>query len=114
MREYSKFIYLFIILIIVSSCDFEGEKNPKPPISIFPLSAKFSIGTKIFRLPLVSIISTEKKSNALIVCRDSKWGDINKRQTLDTAPKALCPLHRQSLSLIDNPKRFAVYFSLGT
>ncbi len=71
MREYSKFIYLFIILIIVSSCDFEGEKNPKPPTSIFPLSAKFSIGTKIFRLPLVSIISTEKKSNALIVCRDS-------------------------------------------
>ncbi len=55
----------------MSSCNIEGEENPKPSTSIFPFSAKFSIGTKVFRLPLVSIISTEKNSNAIVVCRDS-------------------------------------------
>ena len=71
MREYSKFIYLIIILFIVSLCDVKGDEKLKLPTSISPLSAKFSIGKKIFRVPLVNIISNEKQSNAIVACRDN-------------------------------------------
>ena len=57
------------IAVVLASCDDQKKNNP--PISIFPLSAEFSIGTKIFRVPLVNIALDDKRSTAVIPCRDS-------------------------------------------
>lgn len=75
-----RFLCLIGISIVLVSCD--DERKNTPPISIFPLSAEFALGEKIFRVPLVNIALNEKRATAVIPCRDSNGKSLKHYCTL--------------------------------